>query len=81
MRQMGFLSMMHDLVVTGSQFIIATHSPIIMAYPQSWIYLLGGKKLTPVDYKDVEHLKITREFLNHPQKMLEILMDRESPRQ
>ena len=42
MRQMGFISTLHDLVVGGSQFIIATHSPIILAYPNAWIYSSGG---------------------------------------
>ena len=39
-RQLAFLSRMHDLIQQGSQFIIATHSPIIMAYPEAWIYEL-----------------------------------------
>src|SRR4051794_529030 len=39
-RQMGFLAVVHDLILRGSQFVIATHSPIIMAYPDSWIYVL-----------------------------------------
>jgi predicted ATPase len=78
MRQMGFLSMMHDLVRDGSQFIIATHSPIIMAYPDSCIYLLGGNQIVKVPYIETEHYKITRDFLNHPSRMLSVLLERES---
>ena len=76
MRQMAFLTLMHDLVVEGSQFIVATHSPIIMAYPQSWIYRLGAEGIKRVEYKETENYRITREFLNCPEKMLGILMER-----
>jgi predicted ATPase len=75
MRQMGFLSMLHDLVQGGSQFIIATHSPIIMAYPNSWTFVLGGQRIKKTPYEETEHYKFTREFLNHPQRVLPILLD------
>ncbi|HYD01955.1 MAG TPA: AAA family ATPase [Phycisphaerales bacterium] len=77
MRQLGFLSMMHDLIRLGSQFVIATHSPIIMAYPQAWIYSLGGAAVSRVRYEETEHYRVTRGFLNHPARSLEVLMDRE----
>ena len=79
MRQLGFISMLHDLVVAGSQFIIATHSPIIMAYPEAWIYLLGGKEIVRTPFKETEHFKVTRDFLNRPERMLSILMDQQRP--
>lgn len=75
MRQMGFLSMMHDLVREGSQFIIATHSPIIMAYPDALIYSLGGSRIERVPYSQTDHYRVTRDFLNHPERMLSILME------
>jgi predicted ATPase len=78
MRQMGFLSVMHDLIKSGSQFLIATHSPIIMAYPDSWTYVLGGPEIVRTPYAETEHYRITREFLNHPARSLQILMDRPS---
>lgn len=73
-RQMSMLTRMHELVKEGSQFIIATHSPIIMAYPDALIYELkeGFEK---VDYEDTEHYQIMRSFLNCPQKMLQILLE------
>jgi len=72
-RQMSLLVIMHELIQKGSQFIIATHSPIIMSYPDSIIYELSGgiKKVT---YKDTEHYKITKAFLNNPEKMIKTLL-------
>lgn len=73
-RQMGFLAVMHDLIRRGSQFIIATHSPIIMAYPQSWIYVLQQDGIQRAEYEETEHYKITRYFLNNTRKMLTDLL-------
>jgi predicted ATPase len=75
MRQLGFLSMLHDLVEEGSQFIIATHSPIIMAYPKSCLYVLGGSQIVSTPYQETEHYRVARDFLNHPSRMLSILLD------
>lgn len=67
-RQMAFLSRLHQLVQDDSQFIIATHSPILMAYPHAVIYEVGeGYQAVP--YEETEHVRITREFLTHPEKM------------
>jgi len=75
MRQMSFLSRLHDLVRNDSQFIIATHSPIIMAYPNAWIYVLSGSEIVRLPYKETEHYRVTRDFLTRSEKMLSILMD------
>ena len=79
-RQLSFLSRMHELVGQGSQFLIATHSPILMAYPQASIYLLvaGPPRLIP--YRETEHFTVTRNFLNRTEQMLEILLDTSSDR-
>lgn len=73
-RQMAMLTRLHELAVQGSQFIIATHSPIILAYPEADIYEIkeGIKK---VCYEETEHYKIMRDFLNNREKMLRILME------
>lgn len=68
---------MHELVRDGSQFIIATHSPIIMAYPDAQILLLSERGIEPVDYLDTEHYRVTRGFLNRHEMMLRELMDDE----
>ena len=74
-RQLAFLARMHDLVQQGSQFIIATHSPIIMAYPQAWIYELREGGPMQVDWENVEHVDTTRQFLKHPQSYLRALLE------
>jgi predicted ATPase len=77
-RQMGLLAAMHDLVGKGSQFIIATHSPILLGYPGARIYLLTEGAITPVPYTDTEHYVITRNFLNNPEGMLRELLSEPS---
>ena len=73
-RQMSALTLMHDLVRDHSQFIISTHSPILMAYPHSYIYVLSEKGIKRVAYEDTEHFRITRDFLNRHQKMVHYLL-------
>lgn len=74
-RQMAIISRIHDLVKEGCQFIIATHSPILMAYPHSIIYEIKGKSIENVEYERTEHYQITKEFLNNREKFLDILME------
>jgi len=71
---MAMISRMHQLANQNSQFIIATHSPIIMAYPDAFIYKVdeGYKR---VEYQETEHYQVTRTFLNDPERMLNILMN------
>ena len=78
-RQMSVLSRMHELVTGGSQFVVATHSPIIMAYPDSLIYELTEDGIRTVEYTDTEHYAVTRSFLDSHEKMLAILMDEGPP--
>ncbi|MGE0353404.1 MAG: AAA family ATPase [Gemmatimonadales bacterium] len=75
-RQLALLAAMHRLVRRGSQFIMATHSPILLAYPGATIYLFGDHPPRPVAYTDTEHYSVTRAFLEHPERMLrELLRD------
>ena len=73
-RQLAVLSRMHDLVQQGSQFIIATHSAILMAYPESSIYQFSQDGIAPVAYEDTEHFQVSRDFLANPQRMLRQLL-------
>ena len=75
-RQLAVLSRMHDLVRDDSQFVVATHSPILMAYPDACIYRCDEDGLTKVAYQDTEHFKVTRYFLANPERMLRVLMQR-----
>jgi predicted ATPase len=71
-RQLALLARIHDLVSQGSQFMIATHSPILMAYPDAVIYDVASA-CEIVKLEDTEHYRVTREFMNNPEKMLAIL--------
>jgi len=73
-RQIEALSRLHELVLKGSQFVIATHSPILMAYPQALILHCGPAGIQPIRYEDTEHFRITRDFLNHRERVIDILM-------
>lgn len=73
-RQLAMLARMHDLIRDDSQFIIATHSPILLGYPDALIYQFDGAALSSVNYRDTDHYQITRSFLNHPERMLQELM-------
>lgn len=75
-RQMTALASIHSLVMEKSQFIIATHSPILLAYPRSTIVLLDARGPHVVRYEETEQYAITRRFLNNYQTMLgELLRD------
>ena len=73
-RQMSMVSRIHQLVEQGSQFIIATHSPILMAYPDTIIYEIR-EGIRAVKYEETEHYQVMKSFLNNTQKMLNILME------
>lgn len=75
-RQMSMLVLMDRLVAKGSQFIIATHSPILLAYPEALIYQLTPEGISSVVYTETEHYRVTRDFLNRHEQMLAILLDR-----
>ncbi len=75
-RQLAVLSRMHDLVLERSQFLIATHSPILMAYPDAWIYACSESGLERIQYAETEHYRVTRDFLQNPERMLRLLLER-----
>jgi predicted ATPase len=74
-RQFTLIARLADLVKKNSQFIIATHSPILLAYPGADIFVLteDGIKLTP--YEETEHYMLTKLFLDNPARMLKTLCD------
>ena len=73
-RQLAVISRIHQLVVDDSQFLIATHSPILMAYPNATIYSCSGDGIRKVDYYETEHYQVTHDFLANPKRMLDVLM-------
>ncbi len=76
-RQLSVLTLMHRLVCHQSQLIIATHSPILLAYPQAKIFSFSEDGISEVSYTDTEHFQITRNFLNGHERMLELLISAE----
>jgi predicted ATPase len=74
-RQLTFLAALHELVQKGGQFIIATHSPILLAYPQATILEFSAAGIAPVAYHDTEHYKVTKAFLTRTEMMLKELLE------
>jgi predicted ATPase len=78
-RQLGFLALLHEYCNGGSQFIIATHSPILMAYPDAAIHVIGENGLTATRYEETEHYKVTKNFLLNPARSLKVLLADDEP--
>lgn len=74
-RQLAVLARMHDLVQEESQFVIATHSPILMAYPKAYIYSFSADGIRRLDYYETEHYQVMHDFLIDPRRMLAALLD------
>lgn len=72
--QLALLARMHDLVSEGSQFVVATHSPIVMGYPDAWIYALSEDGIRRVAYDETEQVELTRSFLESPERFLRHLL-------
>lgn len=69
-RQMAMLARIHELVRANSQFIISTHSPILMAYPDSIIYNLTTSGIEVCTLEETDHFQITKQFLNNRERMI-----------
>lgn len=74
-RQLAMLVRMHELIATNSQFIIATHSPILMAYPDADIYQIDESGLVRTAYEETEHFLVTKAFLGNPTRQLALLLE------
>ena len=72
-RQLAFLSALKQMIAEDSQFIIATHSPIIMAFQNAEILSFDDGKIRKVNYDELEHVTLTRAFLNDPEAYLRYL--------
>jgi predicted ATPase len=68
--QLALLRGMHDLVATGAQFVVATHSPILLAFPDAAIHQLSSDGMTRVEYADAECVQLTKSFLDGPERFL-----------
>ena len=65
-RQLALLVRIHQLVKGGSQLIISTHSPILLAYPSATLFLLDRTGIHKTRYEDTEHVAVTKAFLQDP---------------
>jgi predicted ATPase len=74
-RQLSLISLLHQLCTKSSQiqFIIATHSPLLLAYPNATIYSCDSEYLTKINYTDTDHYTITKNFLNNPELYMHYL--------
>ena len=79
-RQLAALVIINQLVRKHSQFIIATHSPILLSYPNARILQFDGSGISEVNYEDTEHYAVTRDFLNHyPGRLARLLAEDDPP--
>lgn len=73
-RQLSFLKIIHDLATPGhAQFLIATHSPILLAYPGAVLFGLDGDAIDRINYQETRHFLVTRDFLNSPERFFKHL--------
>jgi predicted ATPase len=68
--QLALLRGMHDLVATGSQFVVATHSPILVAFRGASIHELSADGMVRIAYADAECVQLTKSFLDAPERFL-----------
>jgi predicted ATPase len=74
-RQMALLRRMHELVRGGSQFIAASHSPILLSYPGAQLYAVDEDGVEATEYEKTDHYAVMRHFLNHYKSMQKVLFD------
>lgn len=73
--QLKLLASMHDACADGAQYVIATHSPVLMAYPGAVIYEFDDDGVRRVDYDDVAVVGLWRSFLDEPNRFFHHLFD------
>jgi len=74
-RQLSLLKIIHDLSLDGSQFIIATHSPILLGYPNATILSFDRDSIEEIEYEMTEHYQITKYFLENRERFLHYLFN------
>lgn len=70
----AMLAMLAEMVAQDAQFIIATHSPIVLAFPGARIYNFDATPVREVAYEDLDHVRLTRDFLNAPERYLKRIL-------
>jgi predicted ATPase len=72
--QLALMAMLGDMIARDAQFIIATHSPILLAFPGARIYSFDQTPVATVEYSELDHVALTRDFLNDPERFLRRLL-------
>jgi predicted ATPase len=72
--QLALMLMLQEMVSQDAQFVIATHSPILLAFPGATIYSFDRVPASIVAYDELEHVVLTREFLNAPERYLRAVL-------
>lgn len=70
---LAVIARMRALVEDGSQFVVATHAPMLLAYPGATVYEIDDGALVATRYEDTEHVRLTRSFLEDPERFLRFL--------
>ncbi len=79
-RQLAFMRVLHQLTAPRiAQFVIATHSPLLLAFPGATVLSLDGGVIEEVNYRDTDHYRITRDFLASPERFFRHLFDDAGP--
>jgi len=78
-RQLSFLKIIHDLESPGhAQFIIATHSPILLSYPHATLFAFDERGISKTAYEETDHFRLTRDFLNSPERYYRYIFEEEN---
>ncbi|WP_317450934.1 AAA family ATPase [Alkalibacillus aidingensis] len=72
-KQLSLIAMINEMVEQDGQFIIATHSPILMAIPYANVYVIEDGTMGQRHFEDIEHVTLTKDFLNNPERFLKHL--------
>jgi predicted ATPase len=70
---LALMRRMHDLIADGSQFVVSTHSPILLGYPNARIYVLSDSGITETAHENTEQYELTRSFLDDRERFLHYL--------
>ena len=76
MRQLELLCHIDRLVKDNSQLLISTHSPILMAFPGAEVLELSREGIKSIPYRETAHFKTARDFLENPERMLRVLLEK-----
>lgn len=77
--QLALLAMIGDMVEQDAQFIIATHSPLLLAFPAARIYSFDTVPVQAVSYEELDHVRLTRDFLNSPERYVRQILKADTP--